>query len=367
MKKHSIVAVLLAAVLLVCTACKDSPSGAQQGNSANAGPGGSLAIDRVSGYREYSLDIEDGETVELKHVDRQSFPDSAQALQQMAEGCLQAEGISASVTDMYSVPLGLAGLEISYDPVILLTDSDEVNNDLIYMVPVCSGDQLICAGCFRDSQAEGQYRQVCSRIVSVCGDELAKALGLFPSDGTEYYVMFNIFRLNGLKTEAVPRLIEDCYNEARYRLCTFCLSDWRLPGQEGCDSDGYYTIQSDRIHSLDDVRSWLGEYFSDEISEYITANYSEAYKEEGGALKTMDLGIGFAIDLEDHYPVKVARLSEDHLYLIVEARRILVDWDDWNTDWENAPRYSQYYLFELQQSEKGWLFTDYTDIPYSFI
>ena len=354
MRRTSLAALLLAAVLLICTACGEKPAA-------------ELPIDRVSGYPEYALEILDEDPVDLVHIDRQTCPDTADALLSMAEDCLAENGIKAGITDLYSVPLGMAALEYSCDPVIILTDDEAVNDDLLFMVPVQYDDQLIYAGSFRDSEDPGDYRGSCAVKVSICGDQLAKSQGLCTADGTESNVLFNIFRLNGLQTEEVPAEIEEVYRGADAALMKYCLCDWRQPDQWGVDADGYYTILDENVRTLDGIRSMLGEYFSEEITDWLMDNYSDPYKEEDGVLKTMDVGMGSAIDLEDYRPVKIARIGDGHMYLIAEARRIVVDWDDWNTDWLNAPRYSEYYLFELEQTQKGWTFTDYTDIPFGFI
>lgn len=358
-KAKFIIAVFLAALALVFCAGCDKASGKKHANSS--------VIDKTEGYEALTL-IENGnESIELVHVDRKSCPDKAEAYLSVAEICLADSGIKSEIKDLYRASLGLAGLEYGHDPVMILCADEGLNEDPLFMVAVSYADSLIYTGCFKGSEAGGHYRDASSLVVNKYIDARAKELGLFAEESDNNQIMFNIFKLNGYDSEEVPAEISGLFKDADARLHKYGLADWFIPGQASEFVNDYYTVPYDYIRSFSDVEAWLGECFTADIAKRTVEACREIYKEEDGVLKAPGIGLGWSIDLCDYYPVKLIRLAEDHCYLIVEAKRMLIDWDTGQADWENPEYYYQEYLFELSQDNKGWVFCDFTDIAYGFV
>lgn len=360
-------AVLPVLSFLLCTGCQKNPD--QYPVPSSPEPTASAkttAIDKTDHFIPYSVVELGQEQIDTIHIDRNTFPEEAEMYLAFAEECLKEQGINSEIGDMYWVSLGLASELYSYDPIAIFTADSSRNNDPIYMVLMHGSEQnqKRYVGSFRPSEAVGGYRQKCRDMMTEYIDKLAMGMGLYANDGFRHSIGFDINRLRGYQILDVPKEISDCYWEAEERLHRYSLATWRREGQTDLDSRGYYTIQYDYIRSFKDVENWLGEYFSDELASSIVERNKGPYLEEDGVLKALDVGIGGPLDLEEYTPVKIAKIADDHYYLIVEAKYYDYDEDSWGVYDENTERYYLYFLFELKQNNKGWLFTEYTDIQF---
>ncbi len=299
--------------------------------------------------------------VRLSHITLSSYPDSAEALLDFAYQALESVFSKAKVTALYEVPLGLAGQYSSFDPVLIKTDSEEFNKDPLFMVPLCSMNGFSLIGTFFGSDVEnGNYVAKCEEIHTFFINTLLSKNGLL---GKDIRIEFSGDKLHELELKPASEEFIRLYQAANERLLTFYTGDVISDnGWQTADEDGRCKVDLYNLKSLDDVKNWVGEYFTEELVN-LAVNDNDAYIEKNGALWTYPAGIGDNMSIENIRPKFMAQKNDSTMALIVELTRI-----EFDESWDNITgRHYEEYYFELTNTPQGWKFSDFKDVCFGFI
>lgn len=349
MKKLIALMVLLAMAVTLCSCVPEAEPAPFDRNKA-------ISPDGVPAKMPDGLDNYDVTRIHTGNCDE------AGRLLDHAYKALENLGITANVESIYETSLGLAAGDFSFDPHIIDTDDSEIDKDPVVMIVLNNADgYCVLVSQFRLSKAGNDLQNHCCETFEACGQKVLKDAGLTAED---IAVNFTPQELTGLTLKAVSEEYRELYDEAFERYLNTVTGCWDSDPNDyiRVNNIPYYRVLNPGINSLADVKTYLEEYFTARVADYIMSAVAPfIYVEANGHLYYTGVGVGEAIDIEDIRPRYVAE-TDTRLYMIVELVRLEMD-DHWEftggrTYYEN--------LFVFNREDGKWKCNRFHDIVFDF-
>jgi len=351
MKKLSI---LLVCLLLLLTGCSNSNKEEEKKEETVE------KIDPLEHVEEDKiiLTTDGGEKFELSRIESTNRSD-ADALLQIAVQALEKTNLSAEIRGLYFVPTGLAGNIYSYDPIMIKTDSDDINSDPLFMTILMNEENKFLLGTFRESDlTDKNYRNGSIALYENLISGLYTKLGLSDED----VVNFDITKLIGLDLKDVSNDFKKLYNDAAEHYSKVMLAMWDGDYSNTIQVNGmdYPEIIGQNFTGLASLNTYLQESFTKEVSDAIMAAVdSNIYTEVGGKLYYAPIGMGGNIFIQSIEP----KLMADNglgIYMIVECEVA----SDVDSDFNFIGIHKEDYLFEFVKENDFYKCSKFIDIPF---
>lgn len=359
MKK--LLALLLAAVMIFAAGCGGGAPAPKDETPS--------AIKPVENEEKVTLyDRTMSQSLTLTRVTTDSRKDASE-LYMIIREYLDKLGVTAEIKSLYTIPFGLANNYSECIPVKVYFEDEGVKP--IY-VDIFKDDTrytpgLSAIGHYRDEDVvNDEYLTKTTDVLYAWIDKLQESLGFLDSKHDVHFIITCLRDLPlATPSESEKKLFE--YTADRY--FHYMLASWPELGEATTIDGQYYQILNrDDIKSVDDLRTYLAGAFTERILLEIQTARPElemgdhpVYYEKDGALYVAPMGQGGPEDLAG-VEVKYSAQNDNYLFLILEATRVVRNWDTWEVEYS----FYEEYMIVYEKTGDSWLCDFYVDIPFGY-